>query len=307
MAPVHRTIGLVFILALVAHPAWAQPAVSGSYLGEKLGRLELSTEQERVVGYSTEAGACGFEPRRQVLQGELQGNVLVGSLTLCVQGNTCPPGRTPTFPILAFYNPEDRSLALRVRLKEGCTSPALNGEAMLVLQPGSEGPAPLPSRQQGGASGVARKRSVEAAKEERDLGIELLAQQKWQQSQQHFERSISLDDSNWIAFLGLGTARLMQGNAQEAVTALERSRDLNPNYPDTYYNLACAYSRLRNKAKALESLRQAVGLGYSSQEAIFQDEPLNRFLGGEPEFLGLAQQAFENGQRSQARRQPTGQ
>lgn len=305
MASVSRTIGLAVLLAAAPGPAWAGVPLSGSYQADVVGRVELSTERERLVGYATEAGACGFEPRRRVLEGEFQGQVLVGQLTVCQQGDSCPA--VDTLPILAFYNPGDRSLTAWVRPQAGCQLPSLGKGGLWVLQPAPAAaevpslPAPSPLVRL-----RTEKRDPKAAKEALERGNRLLGAKDWVGSATEFERSITHDDRNWVAFFGLGTARLMRGQAPEAIEALERARVLNAREPSIPYHLACAYSRGGDKRRALDSLRQAVKLGFAIPEGSFQDVALDRLLGSEPEYLGLTNQAIVNYKTAAGRRHHTG-
>jgi hypothetical protein len=308
MMSVSRTIGLAALLAAAPVSAWAGVVLSGSYQADVLGRVEVSTERERLVVYATEGGACGFERRRPVLEGEFQGHVLVGQLTLCLKGASCPA--EDTLPILAFYSPLDRSLSAWVRPRQGCQSPGLGAEGLLLLQPAPEA-APAAPQARAGASSVARlrteKRNPEAAKESLEKANRLLVGMKdVRGSVAEFERSITYDDRNWVAFFGLGTAQLMLRQAPEAVDALVRARNLNAREPSIHYHLACAYSQLDDKPRAMESLRQAVKLGYAIAQGSFQDDDLDRLLGSEPEYLGLANQAVVNYKNPAGRRQQTG-
>jgi len=309
MASVSRTIGLAALIAAAPGAARAQTVPQGSYQADALGRVELSAEHERLVGYATDGGPCRFKSQSRVLEGYLQGGVLVGQLTLCLEGASCPA--VETLPILALYSPEDRSLTAYVRPQAGCQAPALGKGGLLVLQPAQAGTAQAPVR--GGASNMARlrmeKRNPEAAKEALERGNRLLGAKEWSGSAAEFERSITYDDRNWVAFFGLGTAWLMSGQAPDAIDALNRARTLNPREASIHYHLACAYSRLGDRKLALAHLGQAVKLGYSIPEGT-QDQELDRLLASDAaslnKYVGLLQQAVANNKASAGRRQQTG-
>jgi tetratricopeptide (TPR) repeat protein len=311
MASVFRTIGLAVLVAVAPGAAWAEGRPSGSYQADLWGRVELSLVRERLVAYTAgEGGACGFEPRRPVLEGEFQGNVLVGELTLCLTGAACPA--VDRLPVLAFYAPSDGTLTAYVRPRQGCQAPELGPGGLLVLQPAlaEEAEAPAVGVGREGGSSLARlrteKRDPVAAKESLEKGTRLLGAKDWSGSATEFERSITQDDRNWVAFFGLGTAQLMRGQARDAVEALDRARVLNAREPSIHYHLACAHSRLGDKRKAMDSLRQAVKLGFAIPEGSFQDVELDRFLGSEPEYLGLTNQAIQNYKSPAGRRPHTG-
>ncbi|PTL78264.1 tetratricopeptide repeat protein [Vitiosangium sp. GDMCC 1.1324] len=310
MASVSRTIGLAALVAAAPGAARAETVLQGSYQAGVLGRVELSTEKERLVAYASGGGPCGFESRRPVLEGEFQGNVLVGQLTVCLLGASCPP--VETLPILALYSPEERTLTAYVKPRAaGCQAPVVGSGGVMVLAPEGASPAePV----LGGSSSVARlrteKRSPEAAKEALERGNRMLGLKDWSGSAAEFERSITHDDRNWVAFFGLGTAWLMRGQAPEAIEALNRARALNPREPSIHYNLACAYSRLGDRTQALGNLGQAVRLGFAIAEGA-QDTELEKLLLSDPASFGkyvqLAQQAFNNYSKPSAgRRQQMG-
>lgn len=310
MASVFRTIGLAALIAAAPGAAWAGSPSWGSYQADVWGPVELSTEHDRLVAYTTQAGACGFEPKRRVLEGELQGNVLVGQATVCLQGASCP--QVEAVPVFGFYSPGDRSLVAYIRPREGCQVPMLGKGGLVVLQPMPRAaeaiPAETPVRTATSALRQVR-RDPEASKEALDRGNQLLAAQDWSGSAVEFERSIAFNDKNWVAFFGLGTAHLMQGHAQVAIELLERARALNPKDSGTHYNLACSYSRLGDKQRALSSLEQAVKLGFGFAAGT-QDNELDRLLGSDIKtaaaYTQLTLQANSNYTASAGRRQKTG-
>lgn len=60
---------------------------------------------------------------------------------------------------------------------------------------------------------------------------------------------------------------------------------------DTYwYNLACSYARMAEPARALESLRRAIELGYDDADWMTEDEDLTS-LRALPEFADLVNKA----------------
>jgi len=82
MTSAFRTIGLAAFIAAAPGTAWAGVTLSGSYQADGLGRVALRVEGERVVVQATEPGACDLANGSPVVEGEFQGNVLVGKLTV---------------------------------------------------------------------------------------------------------------------------------------------------------------------------------------------------------------------------------
>ena len=307
MTSAFRTIGLAALLAAAPGTAWAGVTLSGSYQADGLGRVALRVEGERVVVRATEPGACDLANGSPVVEGEFQGNVLVGKLTVCLRGPSCPD--TETLPLVAFYSPVDHSLTGFARPREGCQSPMLGRSGLLLLQPAPE-PEPGTTSGRGGTSSLSRlrteKRDPVAAKEALDKANRLLAAKDWSGAVAEFERSITLDDRSWVAFFALGTVHVKRNRAPEAIEALERARALNKQVPGIFYQLACAHIRLGDKQRAMALLRQAVNLGYAIAESAQQDDELERLLGSEVEFVILTTKAVENYRLAASRRTQTG-
>jgi Flp pilus assembly protein TadD len=292
MRPPHPLRPLLLLLvAGVTGAAHAAPDVHGLYRAEPLGTLQLRRDGEWVSGSARAGGACGFEDKRRVLEGRFQGNVLVGSVLLCQTGVACAAERS--YPLLAFYNPATRTLSARVRLEPGCRSEALGEGGALVLVAAGEG-----SGEPGAPVGTT---NAEAAAAAFTQGQQLLAARDYAGAAQHFQVGISYDERNWAAYQLLGVAEFFRGRVPAALAAYERSAELNPQEPTTFFNLACAHARLKDRHAALRELRRAVELGFALPEEMRQDADLHRALGDEPEFKALVKRAAEQ-QSAQARK-----
>jgi tetratricopeptide (TPR) repeat protein len=284
-------LALLIALAALGVPgwAWAVPAPEGLYRADPLGPLLLRSEGDRVSGHAAGGGACGFEEKRRVLEGQFQGNVLVGSVLLCQTGAACPAERS--YPLLAFYNPADHTLSARVRLEPGCQSQALGPGGALLLVAAGPGAGAQDAARAKGPTGTANPRAAAAAFEE---GQRLLAARDYAGAAQHFQVGISYDERNWAAYQLLGVAEFFRGRIPAALAAYEHSAELNPKEPTTFFNLACAHSRLKDRASAMRELRRAVALGFALPEEMRQDADLHRLLGSDPEFKALVKRAAEH-------------
>jgi tetratricopeptide (TPR) repeat protein len=316
MAPASFITGLVVAFILAPGLAAGGPVLSGNFRADTYGTLELATQGDRVTGTAVGGGPCKFDAQRQVLEGDLQGGVLVGRLTVCQTGNLCP--QEQAYPILAFYNEADQSLVAHVRLRPGCQSAALK-DGRFVLLPVRKEPAtePAPSPGSSSASSVANKRTprdFEAARRAKELGKELYKENNFVQAAQQYEISLSHDsgDKNWAAYLGRGSSRLMLNQVDGAIEDLERSRVANarvaPEAKETriLYMLGCAYAQKGEKKKAIEYLRQAVRAGYPLHDSVDHDEDLKRQLGNEQDFIDLVKKSRDKKQTVQSRGTPSG-
>lgn len=309
----------VFAVAFMLTPllADAGPVLSGNFRADAYGTLALSTEGERVTGTVVDGGACKFDAERQVLEGDFHGGVLVGKLWVCLTGNMCP--QEQAYPILAFYNEEDRTLVAHVRLREGCQSAALKDGRFVLLAVKEPEVVPVPSPGTGSsASSVASKRTprdAESAKKANEDGKRQFVENRFVQAAKSFEISLSHDagEKNWMAYMGRGSSRLKLGQVELAIEDLERARSFNNKTAPSgsretriLYMLGCAYAQKGDKKKALEYLRQAVRSGYPLHEMVDNDPDLKRHLGSEPELLELVKKSKEKKQPAQSRGTPPG-
>ncbi|ATB26760.1 tetratricopeptide repeat protein [Melittangium boletus] len=305
MASVSRTIGLTALIAIVPATLRAESLPKGSYQTDVWGRVELNTEHDRVVGYAAEGAACGLAPRAKVLEGEWQGRVLVGQITVCLQGASCPA--QASLPLLAFLGSEDGTFTTYVRPQAGCMAPGAGLGGLVVFSPAAPGEGtPV---QSGPAVGGRVKRNPQAAKVALDRGDQLMKEKNWSAAITEFERSIALNEQSWAAFLSLGTAQLMRNEPRAAIEALDKARVINKREPLIYYHLACAYSRLGDKKQALSNLEQAVAFGLAINPEP-EDDGLSKLLGSDlgssARYTLLMQRAANNSKASAGRRQSPG-
>jgi hypothetical protein len=275
------------IFAGVAHGA----ELTGTWKGE-LGLLRLKTVGSRVVGTYQSGGPCEFERDQAVLEGELEGNVLVGRLTVCQTGTACADH---TYPLLAFYDGERQALAGHIRLQAGCVSPGLEGRRLL-LRPSMEPTEPLDHADTLTASELATRREVapnpKLARRAFSAALTAFSRGDYPRAKEQLELGLRHDDSNWAGYIQLGVVLMKLGKPPQAIAAYQRAAALRPSDPIPHYNLACAHARLKDRTRALEHLRLAVKNGFSEAEIMAGDPDLE-VLKDEPEFKRLVGKAEE--------------
>jgi tetratricopeptide (TPR) repeat protein len=67
----------------------------------------------------------------------------------------------------------------------------------------------------------------------------------------------------------------MKGRLKDGLEVDERLVSVRPTDPTAHYNLACRYALLKERDKAITSLRKAVELGYRDVEYIREDHDLD--------------------------------
>ena len=288
---------LILVLPAIAGAAEVAPWAGGPYRSAEFGLFELKSEAGRVSGKYQGGGSCpDFLVDQEIIRGQLEGNVLAGSVLLCQTGPAC---KQRTYSFLAFLNPVDGGLSAEIKLDAGCASPALKGNRLVLT--GASADDKLPAKASpGSASLVAKKKgnpkkNVELAGAAATAGARLLASGDYAGAAQQFENSISYNEKNWTAYFGLGVAQFKIGNVPKAIDSYERARDLardaKVENPDIFYNLACAYSRHGDKKAAMANLKLAVKLGFALPEQMGSDADLNA-IHEDPDFKKLLNQAW---------------
>jgi len=325
MLPSLPNKGLVTVLSVISGLAWAGPKLSGSYATDAYGQVEFRMDGERLVGTSSGSGGeCRFAPGTEVLTGEFQGNVLVGTVRLCLQGGAECTGPQDV-PVMAIYNPQSTTLSALFRLKAGCSSPALTGSQLVLrrvsdaVEPEEEPPAPkaAPAGEQGaavqdaavpaGAAAAAQGSAASAAamklaetrsgapslRSSLEDGQVLLAAGKSGVAKTRFETALELDARNVDALVGLAACELGQGNARKALEVLERVK-AGASRPDVFAWQARAYGALGDKPRALQLVRKALLNGWSPSAPRPWEAQLVKELGSEIE---QAKQSLPKGKR----------
>ena len=308
MSPPTTTLALAAVVCLASGFAWAGPAVDGTYQGDAFGPVALRTDGDTVVGTAPAGGPCKRSGAQQVLTGAFQGNVFVGSLTVCQSGEACE--QSGTFPVMLVYTHEERALAGRVKLDGGCESDALGPDGLLVLRaPELEAPteAPVPAsttgqaaeRQaqvpvqvaalpSGSAAQVAAKRSeaadVPAALK---LGHQALAAMNAMGAAQQFEWVLNQDRKNASALMGMGVVSFLRSQQGQALQYLEAARAAGNQQAraEASFWMACVQRAGKQSKLAQEALRRAVKEGWSPPEGnALVDRELGQLSGEGPMF-----------------------
>src|SRR5437764_657509 len=110
-----------------------------------------------------------------------------------------------------------------------------------------------------------------------------------------FERILSRDPNYVEVLMNLGELFSEKGCHRRALQVDLRLAQLKPKSPTVMYNLACSYALVNQKMDSLESLRQALALGYDDVDFLLVDPDL-AVLHGLPEFQRIvAQLASQQG------------
>lgn len=85
-----------------------------------------------------------------------------------------------------------------------------------------------------------------------ELGRQYLANQKIEEAQKMFLKSILLNDQYWLSWFNLGSLHLLQNNLPTAIEYLHKARELNPTAIAIYKNLGVVYAKNKEFDKAIK-------------------------------------------------------
>jgi hypothetical protein len=263
---------LLFLGGLAAGSAFGgAPTITGLYRAGELGIVDVQTLEGRIVGRYRGAGSCKFKPEIQVISGNFEGDVFLGTVFVCQEGPSCE--KEKTFPFLAVYH--DGALAGDVKLDVGCSSPGLDGKRLNVVVATAEDRLLLSHEGETSASSIAgktaNKKELEKLARESYLHAQLkMKEENYAAARTALERSITYDDADWKTWAQLGQVELKLNNVAKGLASIEKSVVLAPRAKvrltdeemgELFYNLACAQSRNGKKREAVSSLKKAFLVG----------------------------------------------
>jgi Flp pilus assembly protein TadD len=120
------------------------------------------------------------------------------------------------------------------------------------------------------------------AEAEQSLGFLLLRKQNLDDAETHFQQAVKLDPNDALNFYGQGLVIMAKSGISDqpadAVSALEKAAVLNPDFAESWYNLALIYSQKdATLQKALDAAQRAASIApgnsnYQLQLASIQNE-----------------------------------
>ncbi len=275
--------------------AQGAPALSGLWSAGDLGVLEFSpTGDGKLVGKFKRGGKCNFRPDVQIISGNFEGNVFVGSVLLCQMGPSCTP--EATYPFLAVWH--ESSLSGDVKLDSACNSPGLDLKRLTVVVASVEEKIAMKAEtgsaaQLAASKPISKREQQDQAEKALTLAHRKLKEGDYKAASQGFERGISYSEENWAAHAGLGLSELKLKNTDKALSSLQRALQLTKNarvndadLGEILYNLSCAQALSAGlKKEALASLLRALKLLPQGTMATVLDSDRDLdSLRAEPEF-----------------------
>lgn len=301
MAQIPGKTGLVALWTVLATPVFAAVPLEGRFQGP-LGTLRFQTVDETgwVKGTSEGGGSCDYLAGQGVVEGRFEGTVFAGHVFLCQSGAECPE---KSYPILAFYDAEEGTLSGMVKLDPGCTSPALQNRRVLTLKAANDPSQPPPSATML-ARGKDQKRNVELANEAFKKALRAVSARdpNYKLVREYARTTLSHNQEHWDAYQLWGVAEMKLGNPAAALNAYGLALHGNKQNAITHYNMACAYARMKDRQRALDSLGRAAELGFDEHAAMQRDEDLAPYLASDPDFKAVAERVAQNKKRPRRNR-----
>jgi tetratricopeptide (TPR) repeat protein len=90
----------------------------------------------------------------------------------------------------------------------------------------------------------------------------------------HYQKSLSVQPGFLQAMHGLVLIYMNKEDYDKSIELLHIMREINPNNPDVYYNIACAYAKKNMKEESVSWLKQAIHKGFKRIDLIRNDSDL---------------------------------
>jgi len=240
MSSAGRTVA--WWVALVALEASAAPSASimrGEYVVGELGVLELSVSGNEVRGVFRRGNRCAFGDGETLLEGVVDGTVLVGKLTTCVEGASCASPKD--VPFMGFFF--DGTITANVEIERGCSATGITDGKPQVLT----------VQQTFASMWENAKHAVEA----KDLETALPLLRGALRRPEGKENPQLLHDYGTV----LNGLKEFERGRTALESALKFTKGKGPRDDERavlLYNLACAEANSHEEAKAIEHLKEAV-------------------------------------------------
>jgi hypothetical protein len=284
---------LLVALALVPLAATAAtPVLSGLYSVGELGLVQFSIVDGKVVGRVKSSAQCVFAPDTQVVTGQFEGGVFVGSVTLCQTGAGCAVQRS--YPMLGVAH--DDAVAGWIRIDSACQSPALDGRS-LFFRPATPEEKQKVASESSAATVAGKDKNDPAVQADEAIseGQRLIQDTKFGPAREKFRQAIDLDDTRWDAYLGYGLTEVKLGHPERSLEYFDKAlavaqvrKTSAANLALAHYNRACAQVAMGDKKGAVVALKTAVRVGGASNviDWLTDDPDLNP-IRTDPDFKRL--------------------
>lgn len=295
--------GLLLLALVAAAPPAGAAGLQGSYRSP-FGALKLSQKGAEVTAtMQSPAKGCAIPKAQSVLSGVLLEDNLTGELTICQVGEGCAPTAKAFVILLVSKNGKMLTGALHLSDPK-CQVPGLGKGRGLRITRGTyvkpkpkkpPKPKPDPDKDPGSEwvqPGAEVPVDADASKDVDTLlreGFEMLAGGNVEDARTKFIRASEVDPSRAEPFNGVGVTFWARQKYTDALLWYKKALETNPDFGDSFYNMACIYSLENKRELALKYLRIALLNNYINKNdaAEIVEDPDFHNIRDDPEFLQL--------------------
>jgi hypothetical protein len=299
----HLFLGAAFFFINLWSPhATAQPKSGFKLEGRwrtPLGVMKLSQTGNKVFGkVSWVCKVCPFKRGSQVFKGVMLEDSISGRMRYCLKGKKC--GGDAWAPLVMLIAREGKLLSGAGHYKKTPCRIGGKGRQMGIVMRKLK---PLPKKavppiistklppKQATAKKIKDKdetleaevKKVDPSSFEKNAGtwqstMEEGANQMdaglFERARRNFKTATGLDPTRPEAFIGMGVTYYARNDYAEALNWYKKALEVNPDFGDAYYNMACIYSLQKKLSLAFRYLNIAALDGFVQPQVLAEDPDL---------------------------------
>ena len=285
---------VIMASVLCAQAVEAKPKKLTGLWQTPMGKVRMKQKGSEVTGVLVAPVAgCSIKKGSKVLGGVLLEDNLTGEITVSLKGDGCQSPFKAFVLLLVAKNGRALTGALHLP-KKSCQVHGLGKRRGLRLtRLGKRGPK-KPARPVHDATIIdqlpsSEQERIKVAQKHLLHGKELLTKGAFDHAREAFKAAIAVDPSEASGYSGVGVTYYARNQYTDALLWYKKALEVNPDFGDAYYNMACIYALEGKKELALRYLRIAIlnrYLASYSPEEIAKDEDFAK-LREDPEFKAL--------------------
>ncbi len=271
-----------------------QEKIEGAWSWE-LGAISLKINGNKVEGtLLQDSHLCPFKKGVKVLQGTIEEDTLSGKMRVCLQ-KKCPGGSQWHFILLILGK---NGKKFKGAISSKCPLKLKRQKSVILTkqraQKSGKKTKSLKANTLEMAVDLGKKGRTEPGKEHynplnykiKSTEQEILMQEAGNYlSEGYFERArklfikvIQINPARVEAYNGVGVTFYARKELKKAEKWYKKSLDIDPDFPDAYYNLACIYALMDKSGMAIQFLKISLLNGYIDVQNINQDPDLQSII-----------------------------
>ncbi len=268
-----------------------------------LGVMKFSQKGVKVTGIvSWKCKVCPFKRGEKVLKGVLLEDSLSGRVRYCLKGKQCnSDGWAPLVMLVAregrvlsgaaYFKPtkcrvggkgkKDGIVMRKLRRKPKKPKPKPKPKDLEIPEPPDPGKAAIEDKDGPMEAEVealdprAYRKNSGTWQANMEAGAQFMGNGFFERARRKFRQAIDLDPTRPEAFNGIGVTYYARHDHEEALRWYKKSLEVNPDFGDAYYNMACIYSLKKKPNLAFRYLNIAALNGFIQPRVLAEDPDLN--------------------------------